>query len=260
MTAEPLLIERTGSVARVTLNRPDKLNALNRTSIERLQCGIDELTADASIRAIVLHGAGGKAFVAGADIGELRAQSAISAEHFSRAGQRLMRSIERCPKPVIAAIDGYALGGGLELALACHLRLASASARLGLPEIKLGLLPGFGGTQRLSRLVGRGPALAMMLSGDPIDAERAERLGLVERVAEGVDVVEAAMERAGTLATAAPLAVAAILETVDRGLDMPLDAALDLESLRFGLLMASEDAHEGTAAFLEKRRAQFRGC
>lgn len=260
MAHENLLIERTGAVARVTINRPQKLNALDRSTIGELQQTFDLLTADAGIRAIVLHGAGDKAFVAGADIGEIRAQSPTEAERLSRAGQQLMRSIEQSPKPVIAAINGYALGGGFELALACHIRLASPTARLGLPEIKLGLLPGFGGTQRLARQLGRGPALSLMLSGDPIDAERAERLGLVERVEPEHDVIDAAMARAGRLAEAAPLAVRAILEAVDRGLDMPLDAALAHESARFGLLCASDDAREGTSAFLEKRAAEFQGC
>lgn len=259
MPASNLLLEHTGAIARITINRPDKLNALNRATIDELRQAFDGLIADAGIRAIVLHGAGEKAFVAGADIGEIRAQSPTEAERFSGAGQRLMRTIEQSPKPVIAAIQGYALGGGFELALACHLRLASAKARVGLPEIKLGLLPGFGGTQRLPRLIGRGPALSMMLSGETIDAEHAERLGLVERVEPGRDVVEAAMARAGTLAEAAPLAVRAILETVDRGLDMPLDAALAHESSRFGLLCASDDAQEGTSAFLDKRAANFQG-
>jgi enoyl-CoA hydratase len=259
MPTENLRIERTGAVARVMINRPEKLNALDRATIGELRQAFDALIADAAIRVIVLHGAGDKAFVAGADIGEIRAQTPIEAERFSRAGQQLMRSIEQSPKPVIAAIDGYALGGGFELALACHIRLASAKARLGLPEIRLGLLPGFGGTQRLARQLGRGPALSLMLSGDPIDAEHAERLGLVERIGQDLDVVDVAMERAGRLAKAAPLAVRAILETVDRGLDMPLDAALAHESSRFGLLCASDDAREGTAAFLEKRSAVFQG-
>lgn len=259
MALENLLIERTGAVARVMINRPEKLNALDRATIGELRQAFDALSVDAEIRAIVLHGAGDKAFVAGADIGEIQAQTPTEAERFSWAGQQLMRSIEQCPKPVIAAIGGYALGGGFELALACHIRLASSRARLGLPEIRLGLLPGFGGTQRLARQLGRGPALSLMLSGDPIDAERAERLGLVECVEQQRDVVDAAMERAGRLAQAAPLAVRAILEAVDRGLDMSLDAALAHESSRFGLLCASDDVREGTSAFLEKRAAGFRG-
>jgi len=254
-----LLIERTGATARVTINRPEKLNALDHATIGELQHAFEALSGDGSIRAIVLHGAGEKAFVAGADIGEIRAQTPTEAERFSWAGQQLMRSIEQSPKPVIAAINGYALGGGFELALACHIRLAASTAQVGLPEIKLGLLPGFGGTQRLARLVGRGPALSLMLSGDPIGADQAERLGLLERVDESQDVVDTAMQRATRLARAAPLAVRAILEAVDRGLDMPLDAALAHESSRFGLLCASDDAREGTAAFLEKRAAEFRG-
>ncbi|PKL94656.1 MAG: enoyl-CoA hydratase [Gammaproteobacteria bacterium HGW-Gammaproteobacteria-8] len=254
-----LLTERTDAVVKVTINRPDKLNALDRASIDELRRTFTALIEDTTVRAIVLHGAGEKAFIAGADIAEIRARTPTQAERFSQAGQQLMRSIEQSPIPVIAAINGYALGGGFELALACPIRLASASARVGLPEIKLGLLPGFGGTQRLARLIGRGPALSLMLSGDPIGAERAEALGLVEKIAPDRDVVEVAMERAARIARAAPLAVRAILESVARGLDMPLDAALAFESSRFGLLCASEDAREGTAAFLEKRAARFTG-
>ncbi|MGB0514845.1 MAG: enoyl-CoA hydratase-related protein, partial [Wenzhouxiangellaceae bacterium] len=192
-------------------------------------------------------------------IGELRKQQPVAAEQFSRVGQRLMRRIERMPVPVIAAINGYALGGGLELALACHIRMASESAQLGLPEIKLGLLPGFGGTQRLTRAVGRGQATLMMLGGDPIDAASAQAIGLVQKIVAADALLDDAIQLAESLAGQAPLAVTAILDAVDRGLDMPLDAALDYESARFGLLCASDDMREGTSAFLEKRKPAFSG-
>ncbi|GAB4177003.1 MAG: enoyl-CoA hydratase-related protein [Wenzhouxiangellaceae bacterium] len=259
MNTQPIRVERSEPLAVVTIQRPEKLNALNRATIAALAEAFHTLDADPAIRAIVIHGSGGKAFVAGADISEFQSLDAREAEAFSLEGQALMRRIERMSKPVIAAIDGYALGGGLELALACHMRLASPGSKLGLPEIKLGLLPGFGGTQRLPRLIGRGPALVMMLSGEPIDARRADALGLLECIDEQADVLEVALERAGRLASAAPLAVQAILVSVDSGLDLPLDAALAMESARFGLLMSSADAREGTQAFLERRPPRFTG-
>ncbi|MDT8438819.1 MAG: enoyl-CoA hydratase-related protein [Wenzhouxiangellaceae bacterium] len=259
MSFENLSLDRADGVATVTISRPEKLNALNAATLAELQQAFETLAEDDTVRAIILTGAGERAFVAGADISEIRALDPISAEHFAAAGQRLMRSIETLRKPVIAAINGFALGGGLELALACHLRYASDNARLGLPEIKLGILPGFGGTQRLTRLIGRGRALEMMLSGEPVTAETAARLGLVQRVVEAGALHAEVETIAQTLAAAAPLAVRAILEAVDRGLDMALDQGLAYETTRFALCCASEDMREGTAAFLEKRKPHFTG-
>jgi len=260
MSESTVLVSHNGPVAVVQVNRPEKLNALNHATVEALDACFETLAEQGKARAVVLTGSGDKAFVAGADIGELRDQQPVAAERFSRVGQRLMRRIERMPVPVIAAINGYALGGGLELALGCHIRLASETARLGLPEIKLGLLPGFGGTQRLARAVGRGQATLMMLGGDPVDAATALRIGLVQKVIPADALLDDAMTLAQSLAGQAPLAVSAILDAVDRGLDMPLDAALDYESARFGLLCASDDMREGTSAFLEKRKPEFKGC
>jgi len=260
MSYDNLQVESGTPVARITINRPEKLNALNQATIAELDAAFAAVEADTAVRTVVLTGSGDKAFAAGADIGEIRDQAPLAAERFSRAGQRLMRRIETGRKPVIAAINGYALGGGLELALACHLRLAGRNARIGLPEITLGLLPGFGGTQRLTRLIGRGPALGMMLTGEPIRAERAAALGLLELVDDDRPVLDAAVAMAERLAASAPLAIEAILESVTHGQDMPIDAALAFESARFGLCCASEDMREGTGAFVEKRKPRFRGC
>ncbi|MDT8449832.1 MAG: enoyl-CoA hydratase-related protein [Wenzhouxiangellaceae bacterium] len=254
-----IAVERAGRVATVTVNRPDKLNALDAATITELNRAFEHLEADPEVRAVVLTGAGDKAFVAGADIGEIRACNPTRAHEFSLAGQRLMRRIERCDKPVLAAINGFALGGGLELAMACHLRLAADSARLGLPEITLGLMPGFGGTQRLTRLVGRGRALEMMMTGTPIDAATAREFGLVNAVVESGAVVESAGEIAARLAAAAPLALAGIIAAVDQAGDVPPDQALAYESARFALCCATDDMREGTGAFLEKRTPEFTG-
>lgn len=252
-------IERNQAIATVTINRPEKLNALNREVVAALTEAFESLAGDPSVRAVILTGAGDKAFVAGADIAEIRAQDPIGAADLARAGQALMDRIETMPIPVIAAINGYALGGGLELALACHLRYAADRARLGLPEIKLGLLPGFGGTQRLSRLIGRAAALEMMLTGEPVDGRRAAALGLIQQTVEDSSLMAHCIGLAERLAAAAPLAVRAILDTVHRGLDQPLAHGLALEADRFALLCSSEDAREGTTAFLEKRPARFTG-
>lgn len=259
MEFENLQIERDQGVATLTIARPDKLNALNRHTIAELLQAFDTLSQASEIRAIVVTGAGEKAFVAGADIAEIRDQTPLQAHHFSQRGQQLMRRIETMPIPVIAAINGFALGGGLELALACHFRYASENARLGLPEIKLGIIPGFGGTQRLPRLIGRSRALEMMLSGEPVDAHAAQRYGIVLDVVPVGEVVEQAQGVARRLAQAAPRAASAILEATDRGLDMPLAQALDFETARFALCCATEDMREGTSAFLEKRKPEFTG-
>lgn len=259
MSYENLQIAMHGRVALLTVTRPEKLNALNNHTIAELHQAFDEFADDVAVRAVVVTGAGEKAFVAGADIAEIRDQTPLDARHFSARGQQLMRTIETMTKPVIAAVNGYCLGGGLELALACHIRYASENARLGLPEIKLGIMPGFGGTQRLSRLIGRSRALEMILTGEPVDARTAEHYGIVQGVVGADELSGHALALAQRLARAAPHAVGAILETVDMGLDMPLDQGLAFETSRFALCCATEDMREGTAAFLEKRNPEFTG-
>jgi len=259
MDYENLNIDLHGRVAVLTVSRPEKLNALNNQTIDELDQAFQAFANDREVRAVVVTGAGEKAFVAGADITEIRDQTPLDAVNFSERGQQLMRQIETMTKPVIAAINGYCLGGGLELALACHFRYASENARLGLPEIKLGIMPGFGGTQRLGRLVGRSRALEMILTGEPVDAGTAAHYGIVQGVFSADELSEHTLNVAKRLSAAAPHAVGAILETVDNGLDMPLDQGLGLETARFALCCATDDMREGTAAFLEKRKPEFRG-
>jgi enoyl-CoA hydratase len=245
-------------LALVAVNRPDKLNALNAATIQRLDEVLREVRADDAVRAIILTGAGEKAFVAGADIAELATMGPIDGVQVSRAGQETFRMLERMPKPVIAAVNGFALGGGLELALACHIRIASTRAKFGLPEVKLGIIPGYGGTVRLPRLVGRGRALELMLTGDMIDAAEALRIGLVNRVEEPDAVLGAARDMARKMVANGPIALAMALEAVDRGMSTTIDDAQILESRLFGLLASTEDMREGMQAFLEKRKAEFR--
>lgn len=241
----------------VTVNRPDKLNALDRHTLEALDRAFAEAADAAQVRVVVLTGAGPKAFVAGADIAEMAGLSAIQGRDFGLLGQRLMRRIERMPKPVIAAINGFALGGGLELAMACHLRVAADGARVGQPEINLGLIPGFGGTQRLLRLGGRAAALELCLLGEPIDAARALQLGLVNRVVPAAQLHEQVLQLAGRLAEAAPLALRGILDAVVSGGECALEEGLQFETAQFALMFATEDMREGTRAFLERRKPQF---
>ena len=257
MTASPVLSRDADGVRVITVDRPDKLNALDRQTLEALDAAF-AAAADAEVRAVVLTGSGTKAFVAGADITQMNGLTAIEAREFSLLGQRLMRRIERLPKPVVAMVNGYALGGGLELAMACHLRIAADSARLGQPEVNLGLIPGFGGTQRLLRLAGRAAALELCLLGAPIDAARALQLGVVNRVVPAAELEAETMKLAAQLAASAPLALRGILDAVVLGGECPLEEGLQFETAQFGLLFASEDMREGTAAFLEKRRPQFR--
>ena len=254
-----LLIELNGAVAWVTVNRPDKLNALNRATLTELQSAFDALRADAQVRVIVLTGAGPKAFVAGADIAEMRGLNAIEARDFSKLGQDLMLSIEQCGKPVIAMINGFALGGGLELAMACAIRVAGENAKMGQPEVNLGLIPGFGGSQRLVRLCGKAVALDLCLSGQPIDAARALAVNLVTRVFPADSLRAETAKLAEHIAGLAPLALRGVLDCVRYGAEAPLDAGLDYESQSFGLLFASEDMRAGTAAFLERKPAVFNG-
>lgn len=259
MAYKTLLLERSDVYAVVTLNRPKVMNALNRAMFAELDEVFTALAGNAAVRAIILTGAGEKAFAAGADIGELATLSAAEGQQMALEGQGVLRRIETCGKPVIAAIQGFALGGGCELAMACTVRIASEHARLGQPEVKLGLVPGYGGTQRLPRLVGKGAALKLLLTGDMVDAGEAFRIGLVDEVVPA----EALLPRAETLARAiaqqAPLAVAACLRAVERGYDLPIDAGLELEASLFGLACATEDKAEGTRAFLEKRAPAWQG-
>ena len=254
-----LLFELSSGIARVTINRPDKLNALNATVISELGDAVTRIETDAAVRGVILTGSGQKAFVAGADIGELAAQGPIEGRTRSLLGQQVFRRLERCGKPVIAAINGFALGGGCELAMACHIRIAAEHAKLGQPEVKLGIGPGYGGTARLPRLVGRGRALELLLTGGMIDAAEAYRIGLVNRVVPGDKLLAEAETILRTILENGPLAIRACLEAVDVGLDSGLDQTLLLEANHFGLLSATEDMHEGTQAFTEKRKPAFKG-
>jgi len=259
---ETIGVERDSTeraVAVVTLNRPHVLNALNTAMLGELERATTELASDDSVRVVILTGAGERAFVAGADIKELAAQTAISGREFALAGQRLFDRIEHLGKPVIAAINGFALGGGCELAMACTLRIAADTAKLGQPEINLGLIPGYAGSQRLARLVGKGKAMEMMLTGAPISAADAERAGLVNRVVPAASLMNDARALAAQLAGNAPIATRYILDAVNRGLEMPFAEASAFEAALFGLVMATDDMREGTTAFLEKRKPTFRG-
>jgi enoyl-CoA hydratase len=257
--ASTLLFELTDGIARITVNRPDKLNALNAIVIAELGDAVTRIETDSAVRGAILTGAGGKAFVAGADIAELTEQGAAGGRARALVGQLVFRRLERCGKPVIAAVNGFALGGGCELAMACHLRVASEQARFGQPEVKLGIAPGYGGTVRLPRLVGKGRALELLLTGEMIDAQEALRIGLVNRVVPADRLLAEAEAMLRTILTNGPLAVRACLEAVDNGLDMTIDQALLLEASYFGLLSATEDMREGTEAFIAKRKPSFKG-
>jgi enoyl-CoA hydratase/carnithine racemase len=259
MVCETLIVDRDGAVAVVTVNRPAVLNALNTTTMAEIERTMIALRDDPSVRAVVLTGAGEKAFVAGADIKELNTLSPIAGQAYARAGQRVCDLIEHLGKPVVAAINGFALGGGCELAMACTLRLAAETAKVGLPEVKLGLIPGFGGTQRLSRLVGKGRALQLILTGDSIDAQEAWRIGLVNRVVPAAALMVEASALASTLATRAPIALRSAIDAVNHGLEMTAAEGAVLEASLFGLVASTDDMREGTQAFLEKRQAEFKG-
>lgn len=254
-----LLFDLAAGIARVTINRPDKLNALNATVIAELAQAAERVETDPAIGGAILTGAGGKAFVAGADISELGNQGPFDGKQRALAGQRMMRRFERCGKPVIAAVNGFALGGGCELAMACHIRLASESARFGQPEVKLGLGPGYGGTVRLPRLVGKGRALELLLTGAMVDAQEAFRIGLVNRVVPADHLLSESEALLQSILGHGPLAVRSVLECVETGYDLSVDEALLLEANHFGLLSATADMREGTAAFLEKRKPGFTG-
>ena len=254
-----LTIEVADRIATLTINRPDKLNALNDATIRELGLAAEELRSRDDVAGIFVTGAGSKAFVAGADIGELASQGAMDARKLSRRGQRVFDMFAHSTKPVIALINGYALGGGCELALACHIRIAADGARLGLPETKLGTAPGYGGTQRLPRLVGQGRALELILTGEMIDAAEAHRIGLVNKVVPASELRTAGESMMRQMLDRGPLAVALAIEAVGRGLDMPLAEGLAMEANHFGMLASTADMREGTAAFLEKRPPKFRG-
>jgi enoyl-CoA hydratase len=253
-----LTLEVAGRVATLTVNRPDKLNALNDATIAELGLAIDQIRVDDSIGGAILTGAG-RAFVAGADISELSNQTPVLAKARARAGQDVFRRFETSPKPIIAAVNGFALGGGCELAMSCHIRLASDAAKFGQPESKLGLLPGYGGTQRLARLVGKGRANQLLLTGEMIDAAEAYRIGLVNKLVAADALMNEARTMMKTILANGPLAVALCIEAIDRGLQMSLEEGLILEANHFGLLAATDDMREGTRAFLEKRAPAFKG-
>ena len=254
-----VLYESQGGIARLTVNRPEKLNALDRQTMGEIDRAVAAAGEDAAVGVLIVTGAGDKAFVAGADISELATQTPVEGAAFARRGQSILDRLERLGKPSIAAINGYALGGGLELAMACTLRLAAETAKLGQPEVALGFIPGYGGTQRLSRLVGAGRALEMLLSGDPIDAREAHRIGLVNRVVPPAELLPAAEALARTLLLRGPVALRYVLQAVQEGLQMGLAEGLSTEATLFGLCCATEDMREGTRAFVEKRKPSFKG-
>jgi enoyl-CoA hydratase len=259
MSYENILFEKNDGIARITFNRPKVLNALNRKTIEELQSVLLDSRDDASVRALILTGAGEKAFVAGADIVELSRQTPVNGKDFSLFGQSVFHFLETIGKPSICAINGFALGGGCELALSCSIRIASKNAMLGQPEVKLGILPGYGGSQRLTRLCGKGMAHELCLTGEMITAEEAMRIGLVNHIYEAADLLAAAETIAKKIIANGPLAVKFTMEAIEHGAEMPLQEGLFLEATLFGVACATDDMREGTKAFLEKRPAAFKG-
>jgi len=259
MGYENILYEKKDGIAYITFNRPKVLNALNNQTIEELRQILVDARDDSSVRVLILTGAGEKAFVAGADISELAVRPPVDGKEFSIAGQSVAHILETMGKPSICAINGFALGGGCELALACSIRIASKNARLGQPEVKLGIIPGFGGSQRLARLCGKGVAHELCLTGEMISAEEAQRIGLVNHVYEPAELIPAAEAMAKKVISNAPLAVKYTMEAIERGIEMPQEEGLFLEASLFGLICSTEDKGEGTRAFLEKRPAHFKG-
>ncbi|HYC91629.1 MAG TPA: enoyl-CoA hydratase-related protein [Thermoanaerobaculia bacterium] len=251
--------ENKDGILVITIDRPKVLNALNAETVAEIGQAFEAARDDDSVKAVIVTGGGEKAFVAGADIRELAEMTPVTGTELAQKGQRVFRAIERFPKPVIAAVNGFALGGGCELALACHIRIASDKAQLGLPEVTLGIIPGYGGTQRMARLLGKGRALELILTGDRISAEEAARIGLVNKVVPADQLMTAAEELAGTIARRGPLAVRAAIEAVMSGSDMPFEEGQLLEATLFGLLTSTEDMKEGMSAFLGKRAADFKG-
>jgi enoyl-CoA hydratase len=259
MAYENILYEKKYGIAYITFNRPKVLNALNRKTIEELRHALLDARDDANVRVLILTGAGDKSFVAGADISELAVQTPVNGKEFSLYGQSVFHLLETMGKPSICTINGFALGGGCELALCCTIRIASKTAKLGQPEVKIGILPGYGGSQRLARLCGKGVAHELCLTGEMVSAEEAQRIGLVNHIYEPAELLPAAEAMARKIIANAPLAVKYAMEAVERGVEMPQEEGLFLEATLFGLSCATEDMREGTKAFLEKRPAQFKG-
>lgn len=259
MPYRSLLFDVADGIATITINRPERLNALDDSTIGELGAAMADVGARDEVRGVIITGAGSKAFVAGADIAQLASQSPWEARERSRQGQAVFSGLEHSPKPVIAAINGFALGGGCELAMACHIRIAAEGARLGLPEVKLGIGPGYGGTQRLPRLVGTGRALELILTGEMIGAAEAYRIGLVNRVVGASELLDTARSMLRQILAQGPLAVALCIEAVTRGVELPIEDGLALEANHFGVLASTADMREGMQAFLEKRPPRFSG-
>jgi enoyl-CoA hydratase len=259
MPFDNLIVEQDNRVAVITINRPKVLNALDTATLDELRRALLDLKHDETVRVVIITGAGEKAFVAGADINELAVLAPTTGRDHALAGQHVFDLIENLGKPVIAAINGYALGGGCELAMACTLRLAADTAKIGQPEITLGIIPGYAGTQRLARLVGKGKAMEIILTGAPITAADAERIGLVNRVEKAPELMTAARTLAAHLATQAPVAMRYIIAAVNQGLEMPFSEGAVFEATLFGLIASTDDMREGTRAFLEKRKPEFQG-
>ena len=259
MAYENILFEKKEGIAYITFNRPKVLNALNRKTVEELRDALLDAREDSTVRVLILTGAGEKSFVAGADIGELAQRTPVDGKDFSLFGQSVFHLLETLGKPSICAINGFALGGGCELALCCTVRLASKNAKLGQPEVKLGIIPGYGGSQRLARLCGKGAAHELCLTGEMITAEEAQRIGLVNHIYEPAELLPAAEAMAKKIIANAPLAVKYTMEAIERGVEMPQEEGLFLEATLFGLACATQDMREGTRAFLEKRKADFKG-
>ena len=259
MSETVLLSSDRGPVRILTINRPDKLNALDADTLDALQAAFAAAAADESVRVVVLTGAGPKAFVAGADIAQMNTLSPVQGRDFALRGQRMMRFVETMPKPVIAMVNGFALGGGLELAMCCHLRVAADTAKVGQPEVNLGLIPGFGGSQRLLRLAGRAATLELCLTGAPIDAARALQLGIVNRVVPAAELEAQTMALADQLAASAPLALRGVLDCVNHGGECGIEEGMAYEAAQFGLMFATDDMREGTSAFLARRKPAFAG-
>ena len=259
MTFENILVEKKNLIAYVTVNRPKVLNALNMATMEELRAAFSDIKSDAAVRVAILTGSGEKAFIAGADIGELSKHDAISGKEYTHRGQSVLDLIENLGKPVIACLNGFALGGGCEIAMACTMRLASENAKLGQPEVKLGIIPGYGGSQRLPRLVGKGLAMQLVLTGEAISAQEAHRIGLVNEVTAAAELIPRAEAIAHKIIANAPLAVQYAMEAVNHGMEMTQAEGLYLEATLFGVCCATEDKTEGTTAFLQKRAAVFKG-
>ena len=259
MNLENILFDKRNSIAYVTVNRPKVLNALNMATMDELRAAFHDIKNDAGVRVVILTGSGEKAFIAGADINELAAHTAVSGKEYTHRGQSVLNLIENLGKPVIACLNGFTLGGGCEIAMACTMRLASDNAKIGQPEVKLGIIPGYGGTQRLPRLVGKGRAMQLVLTGEMISAQEALRIGLVNEVTSPAELIPRAEAIAQKIIANAPLAVQYSLEAINKGLEMTLPEALYLEAVLFSVACSSEDKKEGTTAFLEKRPAQFKG-